>query len=110
MTKLFVRFNRILTMDDQMQFGDFEDHPNGYLDVHQVHKDFSRPQTDSITGGRKYFQTLAVLSNNELIHSRRIYCLLDVFKDIGGLATFIIGFFSMLIVPWAAFQFMVKAM
>ena len=111
MTKLSLRFNRLLTMDDYFGLGSFYDHPNGYLDVGQVDKDFSlRPMTDATSGGRMYFQTLAVLSSNEQVHQRRMYNILDVLKDIGGLSIFIIGFFGMMIRPWAAFHYMIKAM
>lgn len=97
-------------MDETFGLEGYYDHPDGYLDVGEVSKDLAKLQTDGTTGGNVYFQTLAVLDGNEYIHQRRIYSFLDVLKDIGGLSIFIIGFAGMLIHPWAAFHYMMKAM
>ena len=49
------------------------------------------------------------LSNETFKHSRKVYSLLDLFGDLGGLLEVLMIICSNLIAPWAAFKFNFKA-
>jgi hypothetical protein len=110
LSRLDIRYNRLLTADDLFGLGALEDYDFGFLDVGHMQKDFGRPMTDAASGGRLYFQSLAALSSTERVYQRRGYSFLDVMKDVGGLAICLAGSVGMLVAPWANFQFMIKAM
>lgn len=50
------------------------------------------------------------MSNEQVTHARRVYSLLDLFGELGGLLEVIIVFFGFVLAPWAEFKFEIAMM
>lgn len=50
-----------------------------------------------------------MLSSNEVVHSRRIYSLLDLFGDYGGLSEVLSLILALFLAPWAELNYYLKA-
>ena len=108
---LYISFNKIFTQDDYFQLGDAYEHPDGFLNYDSIAKDIvANQKIDPFTGCRLYFEAAIVMSDNLITHSRRIYGLLDVLGDFGGLNEVVMSILALLLSPWVEFQFNLKAL
>ena len=60
-------------------------------------------------GKQCYLYITIQLSSDRVKHSRKIYGLLDLFGDVGGLLDFLTLFIAIISGPWAEFKFLTKA-
>ena len=91
--------------------GNAYEHPDGFINYDSIAKDVVPNQKiDPFTGSRLWFEAALLMSDNQISHSRRIYSLLDVLGDFGGLNEVIMSVLALLLSPWVEFQFNLKAL
>ena len=67
---------------------------------------FKDPSTDKLI----YFTVWPSFSGNEVVHTRRIYSLLDLFGDYGGLSEVLSLILTVFLGPWAELNYYLKAL
>lgn len=81
-----IKYNQVTTMDDFFQLGDEFEHPGGFLSLDKMDKDvLPNVKICPFTGKKIFWETAIIMSDLQANHSRRIYSLLDVLGDFGGL-------------------------
>lgn len=106
---LNIRVNEIETQDDPIQVFYPYEWEDGFIDIESYRKDIVGPQPSWINGNVLYYQQWIMISSESISRSRRIYSLLDLFGDFGGVKECFMLCASFFIASWAEFKFNLKA-
>lgn len=78
------------------------------MDYDEITHDVVRPKYN-LDGSRQYADIIIVMDNNMGQYNRKIYSLLDVGGDFGGLRDVLFSIIGLMFSPFCEFSFMVKS-
>ena len=99
--KLKLRMNSIETTDDYIQLFGSQEWP-GFIDKYAFIKDTARAITD-FYGMHAFFFIQVEIADTTMSHTRKVYGMLDLFGDFGGLLEVLSILIALIVAPWAEY-------